>query len=670
MRVFEQTARLSEADMPAEAFHAEFLQGVMAGTNAGAGVVWGRTSSSIDILSQVNLDRVGINGQHAHDELLRRSFRAPQPMVLGPRSGPSGADAGSAGNPTDLVLLLAPIMVENEIVGLVEIWLDQPGDTEVQAAYLQFLVGMAHYASIAARNRQLRSMNSQQDLWLRLEGFSRQVHASLELTETAYVVANDGRLLIGCDRLSVAGRRGRRTMLEAISGVDTVDRRSSQVQLLAELCGAVMAWGEPLIYRGSADDTLPPPVLDALDAYLAVGNSQLLVVQPLKEDGKPRGADATPLARFALVLENFEPAQAVDVQLARLGVVGQHARSALNNASTYRRIPCRWLWRPLGALRDNIGEPRTTWGFALVVALVGLLAALIGLPCPLKMEAVGQLLPRERRNIYSPVEGQVIRFEQGVQPGATVAENQSLVLLYDTQLELKLVQLGNEIAAATEEIAGLAAQQNAAKTETERASFAAEKKQKEFARDRRLAELKAIKDRVHADEARPGYFWLKAPVPGTVLSWDFRERLTNRFVKPSEPLLRIGDKGRGWEVELKISHKYLGQILEAFAGQPDGELDVDLLPVSAPTHTYKGKLARAQLSVEASSDPDSGDAEPVVRAAVRIDGPGIAEPDHIPHDLLVTGTEVHAKVRCGSRRAGYALFYGVWEFIYEKVLFW
>ena len=33
------------------------------------------------------------------------------------------------------------------------------------------------------------------------------------------------------------------------------------------------------------------------------------------------------------------------------------------------------------------------------------------------------------------------------------------------------------------------------------------------------------------------------------------------------------------------------------------------------------------------------------------------------------GTEVHAKVRCGNRRMGYALFYGVWEFIYEKVVF-
>ena len=36
----------------------------------------------------------------------------------------------------------------------------------------------------------------------------------------------------------------------------------------------------------------------------------------------------------------------------------------------------------------------------------------------------------------------------------------------------------------------------------------------------------------------------------------------------------------------------------------------------------------------------------------------------------VSGTEVRAKVRCGNHRAGYSLFYGVWEFLYEKVVFY
>src|SRR5262249_50570444 len=149
-----------------------------------------------------------------------------------------------------------------------------------------------------------------------------------------------------------------------------------------------------------------------------------------------------------------------------------------------------------------------------------------------------------------------------------------------------------DIAGAQEDVAALAVQQNTARTEAERAGFGAEKKQKEFVRDRKLAELRALRERTHAEDARPGYFWLKAPLAGTILNWDFQEKLTHRSVKPSEPLLRIGADDHGWSVELKIPHQHIGQVLEAFAGRESpGELDVDLLLLSAPTRVFKGKLA-------------------------------------------------------------------------------
>ena len=52
------------------------------------------------------------------------------------------------------------------------------------------------------------------------------------------------------------------------------------------------------------------------------------------------------------------------------------------------------------------------------------------------------------------------------------------------------------------------------------------------------------------------------------------------------------------------------------------------------------------------------------------DDEGVDPRYRVPHELLLSGTEVHAKVRCGNHRLGYSLFYGVWEFFYEKVLFW
>ena len=81
-----------------------------------------------------------------------------------------------------------------------------------------------------------------------------------------------------------------------------------------------------------------------------------------------------------------------------------------------------------------------------------------------------------------------------------------------------------------------------------------------------------------------------------------------------------------------------------------------------------------RISGEASPHKDdNNESEPVTIAYVRIDGDDI-EKEHgeaklMPRDLFVSGIEVRSKVRCGSYRMGYSLFYGVYEFFCEKVLF-
>ena len=504
------------------------------------------------------------------------------------------------------------------------------------------------------------------DLWSRLEAFARQVHASLDPTEVAFMVANEGRQLVGCDRLSVGLRRGRRPVVEAVSGTDVVEKQSTLVQRMRRLFECVLAWGERLVYTGSRDDGLPPAILDALDDYLAVSPSKLLAVVPLR-DGREHGRGP----RSALLMECFHPTTAPEPLVARLEVVGRHAASALYNAGEYHRIPLAWIWKPLARVQEGLGGKASALALFAGVAVAALATALVRVPFPLKMEARGQLLPEVRRWVYAPVEGQVVRFEEGVQPGRPVAEGQPLALLYDVQLELKLGELAGEIAGAQQAVEALARQEAEAATEAERLRFSAEKKQKEYLRDRKALESKALRERVHADDSRPGHFWLKAPLAGTLLNGDFRENLCNRLVKPSEPLLRIGDKARPWEVEIKIPQQAIRPILRAFpAEDPESELDVDLMLLTAPTRTFKGKLPRARIAAQACPNrEDANHPQPIVLASVRLDGPGIAEADRVPADLFLTGTDVHAKVRCGERPLGYVLFHGLWEFLHEKVAY-
>jgi hypothetical protein len=194
-------------------------------------------------------------------------------------------------------------------------------------------------------------------------------------------------------------------------------------------------------------------------------------------------------------------------------------------------------------------------------------------------------------------------------------------------------------------------------------------------------ELDALLGQIQvANNGNLAEFWINSPKEGlprghqwTVLNSDFRETLTDRVVKPSDPLLRLGDKDGDWEVELKIPQKHVGQVLWAFQQNGNQELDVDILARSEPTHVYKGKLKRIKLAGEATPNKDdNNESEPVVLAYIRLVGDDIPDSSTLPKNapwLLVTGTEVHAKVRCGNHPMGYSLFYGIWEFFYEKVVF-
>src|SRR5262249_14167906 len=104
----------------------------------------------------------------------------------------------------------------------------------------------------------------------------------------------------------------------------------------------------------------------------------------------------------------FDPASAPEQLLARLEVVGRHATAALYNAAEHRRIPLRYLWQPIAKVQEGLGGKARAITFGVTAGVLLLLLAMIFVPYPLKMDAKGQLLPEDRRYIYSPVEGQVV----------------------------------------------------------------------------------------------------------------------------------------------------------------------------------------------------------------------------------------------------------------------
>ena len=675
-RLADEIAQISDTDLAPNDFFGEFLLRVMTALAAPAGAVWVRTpQGNLQLQYEINVRQVGMDKgpeiRQQHDELLRHATAKAQPSVVMPHSrvGPPENGVPAPGNPTDHVILLAPITNDKNLVGLLEVFQDPKRGLDAQRGFLSFMMKMTAYAAGYLRNHQLRQMVGKEQVWGQLEVFARQIHGALNPTEVGYIVANEGRRLLEADRVSIAIRKPRTTVV-AISGADIVEKRSNLVQLMRALFDSVINWGEKLVYTGTQDDSLPPKVYKALDLYLAESNSKMLVVQPLLDE---RDTKNKTKARSALMMESFDVALDQEQQFARLEVVCRHAAPALYNAAEYERIPMRFLWLPLAKIQDGLGGKTKAIIWSVVFGLLGLIAALIFVPYPLKMTASGQLLPIERMYIFAPVPGQIDSFPNYVKPGAWVEKDKQLARLYDPDLARKINELKKEIEIESAKIAqGAGGQGN--DNDGQRALLV---EQAKITRAFKMRELDELLTKTGSNRDNAGFFSIRSPIAGTILSTDFREKLERKFVRPNEPLLRIGNANPNapnldrWEIELKIPQKHIGQVLKAFKPRDDNdELDVDLLLASSPTSKYKGKLKRTKVAFQAETDRDAHDEpEPIVKAWVRISGDDIPVEYRIPLDALVSGTEVRTRVRCGNRAMGYSLFYGVWEFLYEKVLF-
>lgn len=693
----DEVARLCESGAPPTVFYGEMLQRLLESLAAVAGCVWMRTpQGNLQQQFQINMQQVGIDAseesRQSHDALLRGAFSAGQPIHLPPRSnaGPSENGRPAPGNPTGCILLMVPVRQNDQVIGLIEIFQGPTRPSSAVPGFLQYMSLMSDLAARYQRNQLVGQLVGQQQLWTQLEGFARTIHGSLNPTEVAFGVANEGRRLIECDRVCIAiRRRGEKARIEAVSGTDVVEHRSNLVRRMRILCDEVLTWGERLVFSGTKDDSLPPRVLAALDAYLAESQSKLLVIMPLrderdgsdnKEEQKKTDRPKQP-PRSALVMECFESPVDQQQTIARMEVVARHATSALYNAVEHRRIPMRFIWMPLARLQEGLGGRTRAIVLAVVVALSLVGAALYAIPYPLKMEATGQVLPVVRRTVYSPAPGTVERFE--VLPNDVVSENSVLARMYDANLFQKYNTLMAEMNAAEKEAVDLETRVERETVVSEKLSLRSRAALRRADQEAKRREIEELVRRNNAQRDQPGIFNLLAPTMTseerrqmrdprwTVLTSNFKWDLEKREVKPADPVMRLGAKQGPWEMELKIPQKHIGQVRRAFARYGrDNPLDVDFLLLSETTTMFKGKLSLDRIAGEATPKTDDAqDNEPYVLAYVRIEGDDIDEGYRVDTSRLTSGTEVRAKVRCGPARSGYALFYGVWEFLYEKVVF-
>ena len=566
-------------------------------------------------------------------------------------------------------------------LGLLEVFQESSHDPRMYPTFLNYTVQMAGYASQYHSFSNVRQSAGLDKVFTQVEAFARLIHTSLNPTEVAYHVANEGRKLVECDRLCVGVRHGKKVTVEAVSGADVVEKASTHVRRMRQLFDAVTAWGDKLIYNGEKDDSLPPQVLHALDEYLAESQPKLLVVQPIKDEEREK--DEKKPARSILLMEAFNPPELVEPLVQRLDVVGKHASTALFNAAQMKRVPLGFIWKPVAKLQDGLGGKARFYWAAGITTFFALLAAMILVPSPLKMEAKGELEPIELQYVYSGRAGFVrdFRFKQGdkVAPGAPT------VVLDDPDLQADMLKYNGEVISGKHRAASAQLQMTPGQPPHETAQWLKNMGDAQSTIKINEQILRTLIKDFHADEATPGRFYAKAPeLPRagggqwTVLNADPKEFRLGQQVKSSEPLLRLGWVEGPWHVALKIPSRNIGHIMKAFADPKqhklDAEnkpyLDVDLLLTSDSDKKYYGRLYKDKITGQAVPNKDDhNESDPVISAYVKINLEDVPKDKWISPEILVTGQEIHARVRCGDHAMGYSLFHGVWEWFYEKVVF-
>jgi hypothetical protein len=671
-----ETARLARTDVAPEEFYSQFLQRLVSSLVASGGVVWVTTADGgLTVQYQINLQEARLQENEErlaqHNRLLQKVLAGDEDILVLPHSGPGVAgqnDAGQAdaelpaANPTDFLLLFGRLKTDLETVGVVEIFQRPDAGLATQQGYLRFVTQMCELAGDFLKSHQLRRFSSRQTLWTQLEDFTRVVHASLDPRETAYAIANEGRRLLECDRVSVAIRRGQRCAIEAVSGQDLFDKRSNTVRLLGRLATAVVKTGEALWYAGDARD-LAPQVEKAVQAYVDDSHTKMIAVLPLqrpappKEDDPKRHVEQEPPVG-ALIVELIEDARPSPALVECADVVCRHGSAAMANAMEHQNLFLLPVWRALGKTRvvlEARALPKTLGIAGGVLAMVLVFAIW---PARLMLESKGSLEPALRQDVFAALDGTVDEIGEGVDHGKHVRRDQPLLLLRNSDLEVAMADIQGQRQTTKEQIDAKDRQSNNPRlTVDDRTRINGE-----------LAEAKRHLETLEAQwtlyQKKQAELNVQSPIGGEIVTWDLRNRLIHRPVQRGQALLRVADPAGPWQLELHMPENNIGHVLDAQrkADAAGERLNVSYILATEPGTTLRGKVREIHRIAEVRGDEGNTvlikvDLDPTEMSQLR------------DQQRLRPGAGVTAKIDCGSACLGYVLLHDLFDFIQAKVFF-
>jgi multidrug efflux pump subunit AcrA (membrane-fusion protein) len=543
-------------------------------------------------------------------------------------------------------------------VAAIELWMPRDASPPVRQGWLDFAAALADVAADFHARDELRRLRGASALRGHAVELMRRVGSPRTLEGAAFELANEGRRLLACDRLSVIVRRGGQWRLMAASGADAI-ARNEFARRCERLADQAARWGEPIETPSStatgSDAELPPPLASAIEEHIDQSHARALACVPIKfpTGGAPTDVPSTTGFDAVLVAERFDAGGTLRESLVELGEL---CAPALARAAELDRFPIRavlrWSQR-LATLRRPGHLPRLLLAAG---AIAGLLAALLFIRSDFDVEAPAHLATVIERDVFASATGAVT--EVHVEHGQLVAAGDVLVVLSDPELALKLQETRGEIEATRKRLDALAVSRTDRSlhedASTDRLPIAAE--QRELAE--RLASLERQRELL---EARSEALTLRSPIAGQVLTRDVQSLLQSRPVERGQALLTIADVGSGWELRADVPQRQVGHVIAAMnKNEADALVTADYRLAGGVQESHPAHVVAVSSAAPLEAEGLRDDAAPVeVRLAIDGDPPLAVRP----------GMTATVRIHCGRRPLGYVWLHDVGATLYRWATF-
>lgn len=617
-----------------------------------AGIVWlVDDQGRLRILCEHQLQSLAADGRFEisprHQQQLAIILREGQATCL-------PLESAGQGLPHCLVAM-GPLLRDTQPVGVLELIMRESLAADGQAVLLRAVEDLCEVGS------ELLSPESQAEenplaFWERFDRFTLHLQRSLDIDEVAAVAANDGLVLLGCDRFSIAVRHGQRTLIRAISGQEKVDRRSNLVRAMTALSDQAIATGEVVSYSGDVEG-LAPQLEQPLSNFVLESRCRMVLLVPLRgtagatseAEDQATGRRAPPRPVIGcLIVEQMTDARPRATVSRHIDLVTDHVAAALTNARTHSDLFLLPVWRRLGRAWAWLRGGRLGIAAAIAAGAVALIGALVFVPWDYRVEGNGKLMPAVQREVFAPWDGDVKELHAA--SGQQVVAGDLLLVLKSDDLDAEHVAARNEVLETDKLVAALTSEWQTAQKQADRVKPL--QVQGELAKAR--VEHVAAQEQERKLAERIAALSIRAPISGTVVTYQIKENLLGRPVRRGEALLEIMDETGPWRLELEVPEYRMGHVLRGLLSGNADTLPVEFVPATAVEQTHPATLrfigSRSNVSEKEGT---------VVEVFADIDS------QQVPERRI--GAEVTAKINCGRSSLGYALFGDVIEFL-QRVL--